>query len=91
MIERWQHNHAPDSVDVEVRKLRKCGYEEALSSTESTQSVAATALVKVPMRVKAEMLRTSCLLRSVRRARQENSSKLYNLINLLLKLLVIAF
>ena len=77
MIERsGQHNHAPDSVDVEVRKLRKRGYEEAVSSTESTQSVAATALAKVPMVVKAEMPRTSSLLRSVRRARQENSSKL---------------
>ena len=71
--------------------MRKRGYEEALSSTESTQSVAATALARVPMVVKDEMPRTSCLLRSVRQARQENSSKLYYLINLLLKLFVIAF
>ena len=64
-----QHNHASDSVDVEVRKLRKRRYEEeALSSIELTQSVAATALAKVPMVVKAEMPRTSCLLMSVRRA-----------------------
>ena len=72
-------------------RFAKRGYEEALSSTELTESVAATALAKVPMVVKAEMSRTSCLLRSVRRARQENSSKLYYLINLLFKLFVIAF
>ena len=50
-----QHNHAPDAVDVEVRKLRKRGYEESLSSTKSSQSVVATALAEVPMLVKAEM------------------------------------
>ena len=76
---------------MEVRKYQKHGYEKALSSIKLTQAVAATALSKVKMVVKAEMPRTSCLLRSVRRARQGNSSKLYYLINVLLILFIVAF
>ena len=52
--------------------MRKRAHEEALSSGESTQSVASEALANVPSVVKADMPRTSSILRAVRRVRQAN-------------------
>ena len=52
--------------------MLKRAHEEALSSGESTQSVASEALAHVPSVVKADMPRTSSILRTVRRARQAN-------------------
>ena len=73
VIERTKdHNHPPNGVNVETRKMRKRAHEEALSSGESTQPVASEALAHVPSFVKANMPRTSSILRAVRRVRQDN-------------------
>jgi hypothetical protein len=72
LIERiGQHDHAPNGVNVEVRRLRRRLFDEAFATEQTSQAVAANAFENAPAVVLSNMPKLATIQRNVRRQRQE--------------------
>lgn len=67
------HNHTPDPIKVEVRKLRRRVVNEALSTQSSAQAIAANAFSEVPNVVLANMPTLNSIQRTFRRQTKQRS------------------